>query len=234
MKTNIRILFLLVALAMSSCIGNRNRAPLSRAVRDVAPFTTINVEDGIDIYLTIAKHESIEVETHEDMLDLLATEVDDGILHVYFKRSRPWFSTARVYVTTPEVHKITASGGSDVKGENTIETDHLTIKASGGSDIYLTVQVNSLNIESSGGADIHLSGNAQRIEARTSGGSDLKAADLTVKEAVLQSSGGSDIRITVTEALTANASGGSDIYYKGNPEIIKANSSGGGDVKNIE
>ena len=232
MKTNIRFLILLVTLAMASCIGNR--APLSRVVRDAAPFTTINVEDGIDIYLTIAENESIEVETHENMLDLLATEVDDGVLHVYFKRTRPWFSTARVYVTTPEVHKITASGGSDVKGENTIETDHLTIKASGGSDIYLTVQVNSLDIRSSGGADIHLSGNAQRIEARTSGGSDLRAADLTVKEAVLQSSGGSDIRITVTEALRANASGGSDIYYRGNPEIIKANSSGGGDVKNIE
>jgi Putative auto-transporter adhesin, head GIN domain len=65
---------------------------------------------------------------------------------------------------------------------------------------------------------------------QSSGGSDLNASGLTVDEAEVNSSGGSDLSIAVTDSLTANASGGSDIRYTGQPRSVDVNASGGGGV----
>ncbi len=229
-----RVFIALVILISPSCIGNKNLSPIVNEERETPPYEAINVQNGIDVYVAYGRHDKLKVETNENIMDYLITEVKNDVLRIYFKRSRVWFREARVYVTTDRLREIDASGGSDVKSENTIEANDLRLKASGGSDIRLSVNVNQLELEASGGADIVLSGNARNLMAHTSGGSDLKAPDLVTLSAELDASGGSDIRITVTEELIAKASGGSDIYYKGSPEKVKINSSASGDVKNIE
>jgi hypothetical protein len=44
----------------------------------------------------------------------------------------------------------------------------------------------------------------------------------------VEASGGSDVRITVNKELSANVSGGSDVYYKGNGLIRDLKTSGSG------
>jgi hypothetical protein len=66
---------------------------------------------------------------------------------------------------------------------------------------------------------------------QSSGGSDLNASRLTANTAEVESSGGSDLSIAVRDAIVANASGGSDISYSGQPTTVKVNASGGGDVR---
>ena len=51
----------------------------------------------------------------------------------------------------------------------------------------------------------------------------LSAADI-------QSSGGADIAVGVSEQLVAQASGGSDIVYTGEPAMVSVNASGGADI----
>ncbi len=229
-----RVFIAMIILISSSCIGNKNLTPVISEERDVPPFQAIKVQNGIDVYITYGPKDKIKVETNENTMQYLITEVRNDVLRIYFKRSGVWFREARVYVTTNQLKEIDASGGSDVKSENTIDADDLKLKASGGSDIELAVNATNLTAEASGGADIMLSGYAVNLVAHTSGGSDLKAFDLTVDKAELEASGGSDIKITVTKELSARASGGADILYKGNPEKINVNSSASGDVKNIE
>jgi hypothetical protein len=55
-----------------------------------------------------------------------------------------------------------------------------------------------------------------------------------VQRADLESSGGSDIKVTVEEELTARASGGSDIEFKGNPRIVDTNTSSSADIRRRE
>ena len=46
----------------------------------------------------------------------------------------------------------------------------------------------------------------------------------------MNSSGGSDLSIAVRDEIVANASGGSDIRYTGEPRSVNVNASGGGGV----
>ena len=65
----------------------------------------------------------------------------------------------------------------------------------------------------------------------SSGGSDFNASGLQTEEADLHSSGGSDLSIAVRDRIVANASGGSDITYSGEPRSVNVNASGGSDIR---
>jgi hypothetical protein len=56
---------------------------------------------------------------------------------------------------------------------------------------------------------------ANKVAIESSGASDVNAYNLTTELCTATASGASDIRITVNGALSANASGASEITYKG-------------------
>lgn len=67
---------------------------------------------------------------------------------------------------------IDASGGSDFKGYELI-TDNTTVDASGGSDVYVTVN-KELNADSSGGSDVYYKGNGLIRNIKSGGSSNIK------------------------------------------------------------
>lgn len=228
---NISAAFLILwSISCFSCISNPNRGPVENESRKIGNFDEIEVSHGINLYLTSGKTNQLEVESNRSLLNRLITEVRGSKLKIYFDGPFILTKTANVYLTASTVRSISASGGSDVFGENTLRSEELELNASGGSDIQLDIEAENIEVNVSGGADVVLKGQATYMEAKTSGGSDLKAFDLIVKRAKLEASGGSDINAFVEDALEARASGGADIRYKGNPRTIDSRNSAGGDI----
>ena len=67
---------------------------------------------------------------------------------------------------------IEASGGSDFKGYE-LTADVCDLEASGGSDVYITINM-ELSAEASGGSDIYYKGNGTIKEMKSSGSSTIK------------------------------------------------------------
>ncbi len=67
---------------------------------------------------------------------------------------------------------IDASGGSDFKGYE-LAADVCTLQASGGSDVYITIN-KELSAEASGGSDVFYKGNGVIREMKSSGSSSIK------------------------------------------------------------
>lgn len=67
---------------------------------------------------------------------------------------------------------IEASGGSDFKGSDFV-VENCTIDASGGSDVYITVN-KELSVDASGGSDVHYKGTGLIREIKNSGGGSVK------------------------------------------------------------
>jgi len=223
MKKQLTLLFLLVACSFSFSAD--------REVRSIEPFNSVHVGGGIDVYIHTDDDFRVEIES-EDSEDII-TEVDGDILNVRYKNGWSFFKWDRhdnVHVYLPDLEEVVSSGGADVYGTNKIKGDFLELRSSGGSDIKMEIDMKDVNVVSSGGSDVILSGTARFFKAESSGGSDVKGYELIAGEADLHSSGGSDIQITVEKRLKAKASGGSDIYYQGNPEYVNIDSGSGGDV----
>lgn len=226
------ILLILLMVIGQSCINGKNYGPLVKETRKVKNFDGLEVSHGIDVFLTMGNNEHLELEAPEGLIEHLVTEVKGETLKIYLDKNLGWtYSDIKIYLEAKKIQKIHASGGSDVKCENTIESRDLDLRASGGSDIKLEVDTKNLEVNVSGGADIVLSGKTEEITAKTSGGSDLKAFDLVAQYADLEASGGSDIKITVEEELEARTSGGADIEYMGDPQKVDTKASTSSDIR---
>lgn len=203
--------------------------------RSVSSFSFIKLSDGIDLYLRQGTPGKLIVKAEENRIDNIQTEVEGNTLVVKLEKrpSGRWSwnrAGARVYVTVDDLRGIKASGGSDVFSEM-LNLKALRVDASGGSDLELKLDVDELQLELSGGSDTGLEGTARMMEVQSSGGSDLDARDFRVVDCTVDSSGGSDVHIFVTGKLEIEASGASDVSYRGNPKELRQKTSGGADVR---
>lgn len=198
-------------------------------------FNGVSVSSGIDVYLTHSNSENIRISASADVIQNVLVEKSGSGLVIRYKdrnlinRLMKGENT-KIYINYKNMEAINASGGSDVYTENTLKSPRLSVNASGGADVKLELAVKDLQLNISGGADAHLKGTATNMLVNSSGGSDVNAYGLTTEYAKVNSSGGSDANVFVTKGLEANASGGSDIHYKGNPAVNKTSSSKSGDV----
>jgi hypothetical protein len=220
------ILLSLISAAASADAQQRQSRPL-------AGFDAIEVGAGIDLFVRQGDGFVVEVQASEDDAAKIVTEVVGKTLKIGRKSTLGffhWGDVGSVYVTLPALVALDASGGSDVKAEGTFASDTLRLGASGGSDLTMNVTAGVLHVEASGGSDLRLSGTARSAHVESSGGSDLNASGLTAEEADVDSSGGSDLAIAVSQKITGEASGGSDVTYTGAPGSVNVNTSGGAEL----
>ncbi|TDQ10362.1 head GIN domain-containing protein [Pedobacter metabolipauper] len=202
-------------------------------------FTEISVASGIDLYLTQGSAEQVKVVTHSDLMKNLVIIKEGNALKISYKDNVSWSrivkgQSIKVYVSYKTLQALSASGGSDVYTQNTLKTDRLVVKGSGGSDLKLNVVTKDIQIQISGGSDVELKGTGVNMDAKASGGSDIDAYGFVTEYAKVTVSGGSDGNVNVSKALEASATGGSDVNYKGNPSVKKTSLSKSGDVNKID
>jgi len=189
--------------------------------RPVAPFSRLEVQDGIDVYLTQSNEESLRVEVEGFNLDDIVAEVEGDTLTLTNEgRSGLEFvdtRRAKVYLDFVQLSAIEASSGSDIRGENELRLEELSVRASGGSDVDLAVQAESLEFTVSGGSDLRVSGDTKSLAIEASGGSDVSARSLESERAEVTLSGGSDASVHASEAIVVDARGGSDVSVYGDP-----------------
>jgi hypothetical protein len=256
-----KILFALLLLAGFVVNAQENKSIVydeNAQQRKVPSFTAISVSSAIDLYLTQSNKNAVAVSaTNDEIRDHIITEVVGGTLIIRLEDKGTWFSwrkwgnyKTKAYVSIKDIDALTASGASTVHLVNTIESPKMRIKLSGASDFkgnikagvlmyQLTgasdykgeVTANSIDIDGSGASSIELIGKVDDLAIEVSGASDAKLYNLTAKGAILRASGASNINVTVTEILKANARGASDINYKGNPTVKESNTSGASSIR---
>ena len=227
MKNLHLLLFVLV-------VGMPSVGLFSQDVRhvDIPPFKKVSVTSGIDLFLSPASKVGLTIKGEKNMISKVQCEVDGDHLTISMQGTFSWFSnkTVQVYLDYTELDFLAASAGSDVRSESVLTAPMLEVKGTSGSDVYLMLDVQMLKVSLSSGSDGKFKGRADELKVNVSSGSDLEAFDLKARKAVVDASSGADADVFVTSELKANASGGSDIRYKGSPAVKDVNSSGGGDV----
>lgn len=200
--------------------------------RVVGGFQAIKVLDGIDLYLSQAAEEGVAVSAADiDDRERIKTIVEGGELKIYLDKGWNWRNKRlTAYVAVKSISKLRAAGGSDIIVKGKLSCDKLDLSLSGGSDFNGEMAVTDLTVNQSGGSDVHIKGSAVNVKVDASGGSDFSGYNLNADYAILEVSGGSDATITVNKEMAAEASGGSDVNYKGNPVIKYKSASGGGSI----
>ena len=226
-------MLLLISLSISAQKTIHDDNAITRPTKG---YHAIEISDGIDLYLSQGTEEGVAVSgSTNEYRDKIKVEVANGVLKIYFEKQNSWGMSwgnkkLKAYVSVKSIDKLTASGGSDVFIENELNIPELSLNINGGADFKGKVITKELSLFAHGGSDAYLTGKTDKINIKASGGSDVHAYEMIANYCSVETSGGSDVRITVNNQINGQANGGSDIYYKGSASS-SVNKSGGSNVK---
>ena len=208
-------------------------------VREISgSFSSIKISSGIHIYLSKGNEEVLAVSASNDKYkEGIKTEIINGVLNIFYAGEKIRFGNnykLNVYIAYKKLEQIQASGASNIYVAGVMELPLLNVQMSGASEFKGEIKIDELNIKLSGASNMKLYGIAKNINIESSGASDVKGYDLVTETCNIKSSGASDVNITVTKEIFANASGASNIYYKGPAELKLKQSSGASSIARVE
>lgn len=200
-------------------------------------FSAITVSDGIELYLTAGTEESLAVSFADEKYESkFITEVVDGVLKIYFDNKGINYNDnkrrqLKAYVSFKNLEKLQASGGANVKLPVAVTLNSLDLQFTSGALFTGEVKAKEISVDQNSGAVITLSGNAGKLGVEASSGAIFKGYDFTSDVCNARASSGGEVRISVDKELSAKASSGGSIHYKGTAVIKDINISSGGAVK---
>lgn len=216
--------------------GERGSGNVISETRDVSGFRALEIDYPAEVFVSQGDQELLTIEAEDNLLPGLKTEVDNGVLQIFYKAEKG------KHVNPTRVVKITivARDLKDVEfnsaGELTIEglkTDSLEVSLSGAGSLELErVQIKGLGVDLSGAGSMTASGTADDLNLNISGFGDFKGADLHGKVASVNISGAGSATVWVDDDLTASISGAGSIRYYGSASVSKR-ISGVGDVNHV-
>jgi hypothetical protein len=207
-------------------------------VREAKNFNGIIVSNAFDVYITQSNEEAVAVSAADpaDRAAITVT-VEKGVLVIGLnKEGRRWGGNRylKAYISFKQIDMLVASGACNIFLEGKIKADILTVDLSGATDLKRGIlDVDHLKVELSGASDMKVTGSATRLTVEANGASEFKGEDLVTETCDAKASGASDIRITVNKELTAQATGASDVKYKGNGVIRDIKTSGASGIRRI-
>jgi len=230
-KTILAILWMvMVSYSLSAQIrGDQN---VIRKSRNVGTFHSVVVKNGIDAFIQQGNTQSIEIETDNNLHEYLMTEVNGGVLKIYFDRNISSRRASNAYITVTDLKLLEVSGGGDVESTETIKVGDIEISVSGGGDLNFDLEANNLECNVSGGGDAEMATKAQSVKINISGGGDLDlGAEAGNFEGTISGGGDADIALgAATKKVQLNISGGGDLDLGTEAENISVMVTGGGDA----
>jgi hypothetical protein len=192
---------LVLAICLTGCnlIGRAGQGPLKSETRTTPAFSKVEVSNGIRLAVQIGPTQSVEVRAQENILPVIATEVQGDTLRVHSTQGFTTSEGVTVTVVNPTLSGIAMSGGSQ------------------GTATGLASE--SLGIELSGGSALTATGSATKLALDISGGSRAILNELIAATVVLDASGGSNVQVHASGDVTGSASGASRVTVTGGGKV---------------
>ena len=228
----ILILFVLI-FSLYSCIntvdGDGNVVTEERTVNT---FNKIDISGHFEVFIKQGKQENVEIETDQNLLQLIETETKKNTLYIKSKEPIGNAKSLKLYITVVQIEDIDISGAVELISKGTIVSDELEIDISGAADVNLDIEVEQLSMDMSGASETSLKGKAKEFNIELSGASDLQAEKLKTQHTSIDISGAGNAKVFAKKTLNVEVSGAGSVQYKGNPKITK-DISGAGSVKKL-
>ena len=210
----------LLALSMlfSFALGQEVVSGENTQKRNVGSFHAVKTSAGIQVILTKGSKEELAVTASDaDLVDKVKTVVSNGVLRIsrdsdnwrFWERRKNW--KVVVYVSYTDLDALDASSGGSIQAKS--------------------VNLDKLTADVSSGGTITLSGSARALTVDGSSGGIFRGYDFAVTNCKADVSSGAGVQVTVTKEISAEASSGGYVRFKGEGLIRDINVSSGGSVK---
>jgi hypothetical protein len=198
--------FFLSAL-LAGCV--QGAGPVTSEIRELRPFSSIEVGAGILLEVQIGAPDRLEVRAQSNILPVIATDVSGGTLTIDAREDFTASEPVTVTVVLPALVAVSMNGGAQAR--------------IGGIDAA------ALELTVKGGSQLAILGNADTVALTVDGGSAADLAGLAAARISVAFDGGASATVAAADEVTGTASGGSRISVLGDPRV-SVEVSGGAEV----
>jgi hypothetical protein len=201
--------------------------------RDVSGFDSVALSGFGEVIITQGDEESLTVETDDNLMQYIETQVRGGTLELGFTDDDILLRPSKSIIFRLSVIDLTAldSSGAGKFEIDELDADRLEVTLSGAGDIRIdSLTATDLVVTVSGAGNIELAGQVKTQEVNLNALGNYVAPDLESQAATVRISGAGSASIWVLDTLDVTISGAGNVEYFGSPEVSK-NISGVGSVK---
>jgi len=198
--------------------------------RQVPFFNQIHLKGTGKVILTRAASQSVRVNTDDNIMPHIRTEVENGklVISQEVKNIRPTVLT--FHINAANLEGVSISGSGDITGNEEFNSESFYADIAGSGGIAMKVSANRLESNISGSGSIYLSGSANSYDPTITGSGDVDAFELQAQDSSVVITGSGNCRVNVSDRLRAKITGSGDVLYKGIPRISES-ITGSGKVK---
>ena len=212
MKRTVGLLAVLVLLGGCQMFhkGTSGSGKTKAEKRDLTGFKAVNVSGAFEVEIVAQKEAGLMLEGDDNLLQLVRTEVDDGVLRIFNEKSYSTSEVIRVRISVPQLDAVFASGANDIVVTNVKSDDFI--------------------VSTSGAGSLKISGEAKTLELEISGAGSVDTKELRAERVSVESSGAAEADVYASEDLRVSASGAGSVNYYGDPKNVSENVSGGASI----
>ncbi len=197
---------------VSGCVQGSGSAKEEN--RSLPAFHGLEVDGAYTVRIACQKDQSVEISADDNLLPLILTEVQDGILRVTSKKSICASAPMTLTITVENLDLIRSSGANEFQVQN--------------------LKGEALEVELSGSSNMTLEGTVEELKAKIDGASGLAAGQLKAKEASVAISGAGSAEVHASKRLQGDITGVGSIRYAGQPGEVVRNITGWGDITPVD
>ena len=230
----VRLFVVGLLLSMQSCIyinsGDNAIPPRGVSTRDFSMTNFDQLEMGDAFRIHVRQGSTFRVSATGELNDLDDLDVfteRNGRLVIRYRNS--WRNRRQrmdIDVTLPALRGVNFFGASESTIEGFENVRVFDYRLAGASKSSFTGSAEQLNLDLSGASELTLRGEGRYLDGNLTGASQLLGFDYRAEESDLGLSGASRARVWVTRFLKVDASGASNVRYKGSPSIEQRLSGG--------
>lgn len=214
----LKYLIVLIFIIISTCLKAQDTIIKVK----IYNFNGISVKSGIDMILTQANEEKIEIKGLKTFAeDVVITKTDSGLLkfemNKFTLKNWKWGKneSLKIYISVKNIKNIHVSECATVLANSIISINTLNVNVDDGSDLKLNLNTNNLNVTIKNGSNFYLIGKTNTFNLIGKNAITIKAFNLISNTVNANLTDGSDAELFATENIFVNAKNGCDILYTG-------------------
>jgi hypothetical protein len=214
-------LLLITACGLGTIKGSGNVITESR---EVSGFDGVSHTGIGRVIITQGDEETLTIETDDNLMNYITSEVRDGTLELGFKENIRFYPTPSIVfrVGVKDLNAIDSVGTGSIEME-ILNTAQVEISTSGtGSIIIDELTATDLVADAEGTGEIKLAGAVETQQVMQVGTGDYDASDLKSQTASVRVTGTGSVVLWVRDSLDVKITGVSKVSYYGSPNVTQS------------
>ena len=210
------LLLMFISFALNSC----SKEPVNKVTKEFSVAGFDKVEAADDHTMEVKQDSVFSVSATGEAADIaeLRVLVTNGALKIDYPVYRGNRKKVYIKVTAPVITMLDFGGASSGTAKDIVLPGTVKISLTGTASFSINAEAAKLDVNVSGNSSIVLSGSAPAIMADISGESKFNSYAISnTLNAYIFTSGQARASVFASNKLVADASGQSNIFYKGNP-----------------